>query len=368
MILKMLEEGKITPEQAVELIAAVGKGASSEWQEAALAQVIPQKDRDLKRIVREEERRARQQVKDESRRSRSAVREALREIRNNLPRGIEHSLVQSLRGIGPGLGGREYSFQHDYSGQFSGGLATINIQNTNGHINLVKSTDDQWHLTLAVRVRADNEAAARAAAKKLIAVTSGDESIVVTAQKLFGQNASANITLKLPDVPASIRSTSTNGTINVANVSGQEFLLKTVNGKVIVDGVTATQIEAGAINGSIIISADTSMLKCKGANGRVEAELRTVGDAQVELSTVNGAIHVTLPADHRIGFIVNADSTAGSVKVAIPGANERDDVHRPGKRSVRAQSQDLEGKPFKQSIRARTVSGKIRIHTEGGGL
>lgn len=365
MILKMLEDGKITAEQAVELLAAVGTGRASEPPITEPTIDLVQRQGKDRRIIREEERRIRQQVKEESRRARSAVRDAMRELRNSLPRGLEQSILHSLTGMSTGIGGKEYSFKRDHSGEFATDVASVHIQNTNGHIDLLKSPDQSWHLSLSMRVRAENEDVAKSVAEKLAVLTCSEKGLLIAAQKLFGQNAAVNITLSLPDLPVRLNATSTNGTISVTDISGQDFVLKTVNGKVIINSVRASQIEAGAINGSIVVSAATRTLRCKGANGRIQAELQTIGDAEVDLNTVNGTIHLTLPDDEQIGYAVSADTTAGSIKVDIPGVEIQQDKHKPGRRSLRVQSLGMEKKRYRQSIRARSVSGKITIHTEG---
>ncbi len=95
--------------------------------------------------------------------------------------------------------------------------------------------------------------------------------------------------------------------------SGVEFEATTVNGSIGVSGVTAP-VEATAVNGDITIETSGSA-EAVTVNGSIDARLGAV-DEDLEFTTVNGSIVVTLPPD--AGADVEARTVNGRIESDFP--------------------------------------------------
>jgi hypothetical protein len=97
--------------------------------------------------------------------------------------------------------------------------------------------------------------------------------------------------------------------------AGVRFVGRTVNGSVDVEGVTA-DVEAQTVNGAIeIASAGTAHAST--VNGEIEARLgRADWNGTLKLTTVNGSVELTLPAD--VSTEVKASTVNGDIETDFP--------------------------------------------------
>jgi len=369
LILKMLEDGKITAEQATELLTLVGKKTSppadapspdSRRVQRDLRQEERRALRQQSRTLREEERQVRRQMKHETKRwTNSAEKASLGQV--------SHAVQSSLLKLGlPFGGGRGFVFTKELEGEFAGERAEVGVQNTNGQILIRPSQDNKWHLRLTVKVRADEPNAARSLAESLVTVKYADNLLAVESKRLFGQNAVVDVDLQLPKASRlRLQSSCTNGTISLSGISGDRLLLSTVNGKINAEGFGAENIEAHSVNGGIWLLGVARKVKCRAANGRIHVQTTSERDAELELETVNGSIEAILPEGEHLGYRVDAASTAGAVTVNLPDVL-RDESTRPGRRRVHAESRRLKSKTMTHVVHAKSVSGRITINAEGG--
>ncbi len=369
LILKMLEDGKITAEQATELLTLVGKkpsptvAAPSPDPRRAQRDLRQEERRALRqqsRSLREEERQVRRQIKHETKRWTNPVEKGSLEQ-------VGHAVQSSLLKLGLPFGGsRGFVFTKELEGEFAGERAEVGVQNTNGQISIHQSQDNKWHLRLTVKVRADEPNAARSLAESLVTVKYADNLLSVESKRLFGQNAVVDVDLQLPRANGlRLQSSCTNGTINLTGVSGERLLLSTVNGKINAEGFGAESIETHSVNGGIWLTGVARKVKCRAANGRIHLQTTSESDAELELETVNGSIEAILPVGEQLGYRVDAASTAGAVTVSLPDVL-KDESTRPGRRRVHAESRRSKSRSMMQVVQAKSVSGRITIHTEGG--
>jgi hypothetical protein len=98
--------------------------------------------------------------------------------------------------------------------------------------------------------------------------------------------------------------------------AGIKVLASTVNGDVEVSGVTR-DVDASTVNGHVDAASDGGPVEAKSVNGSVDAEMHRVGDAdRLEYRSVNGSVHVTLPADLKAD--VELSTVNGSVRSDFP--------------------------------------------------
>lgn len=362
MVLRMLEQGKITADQAVGLLAALGQ------KEDSGKTAIRPDDQSMQRMVREEERRARQVVRKETARAREMAREVKAEakaeasyLRNDMERGSSDKtwgVLGALLG-----GGKNYSFKRDVSGHFSVAHPNILVRNTNGRIELGTSNDDKWHLRLLSRVRAADEASAQALAERLVQIESDDKSLIVQAQRMFGQNASVAIELLVPVRDYEQLSViTTNGSVKLAEIAAKKMEIKTVNGRVRGEKLQAEALQTSSVNGSVVISGGLGHVEARAANGRLDVAITETMSSELDLKSVNGSVVVALPEAASVGYELDIATTSGSVKHGFADLIVSEEQKRAGRRKLVAASAALAEKQHRQIVKARTVSGSVKIN------
>ncbi|NLW16668.1 MAG: DUF4097 domain-containing protein [Firmicutes bacterium] len=365
LVLRMLEAGKITVDEAVGLLEAIGQGDGADKR----ALTTTSAEQSLRQAVWEEERRARQAVRAEVARARQLACEAQEEVKAEAQRLKNDAQClrpeKAWRALGGLLGGgKEFSFKRELRGEFGVDNPYIDLHNTNGRIELGLSKNGLWQLSLHTRVRADDERNAQRIADRLIQVKSDENSLSVQARRLFGQNASINIELLLPQREyEELSIATTNGSIRLEELTATRMSLKTVNGKVTAEKLKANELQASSVNGSVILDGAIERGRAQAANGRITIRISEEMNSQLDVKSVNGAIKVELPEGDNIGYCIEAESTAGSIKHDLPGLMVSEEQKRPGQRKLVAQSQAFAEKQWQQRVRARTVSGSIKINT-----
>lgn len=362
MVLRMLEEGRITADQAVGLLEALGQ------KEVSGKTAIRADDESMQQVVREEQRRARQAVRKETARAREIAREVQAEVKgeaNHMRNDIERGRPEKTWGALGALlgGGKNFSFTRNVSGQFSAIRPDISVRNTNGRIDLGKSNDEKWHLRLLTRVRAADEAGAQALAEKLVHIESDDKSLTVQAQRMFGQNASVTMELLLPAGDyRELSVITTNGSVELAELTATKMEIKTINGKVRGEKLQSRDLQASSVNGSVAIDGVLERVQAHAANGRLSVSIADIMSSELDLKSVNGSIVVELPEAPTIGYELDIATTSGSVKHGLSHLIVNEEQKRAGRRKLVAASANLAEKQHRQIVKARSVSGSVKIN------
>jgi DUF4097 and DUF4098 domain-containing protein YvlB len=143
----------------------------------------------------------------------------------------------------------------------------------------------------------------------------------------WGDRARANITVTVPrgmrlrigsgngdvsvtSAAAEARVASGNGRVRVSGVRGQ-VTASSGNGRVTVDDVTGP-VKASSGNGDVSIGTIAGPVNASSGNGDILVSMdRITGDGDMEFSSGNGRIEVTLPAD----FSADVEATTGSGRI-----------------------------------------------------
>lgn len=125
--------------------------------------------------------------------------------------------------------------------------------------------------------------------------------------------------------------------------------ISSVNGDIEIKGIKGA-VKSSTVNGAVSVAGAAANLDLSTVNGHVKAGLASLNGVQkVHLSTVNGALDLSLPAD------ANADVSASTVNGSI-GGDVKASKGGPGGRSVNTKLGQGGTK-----VNASTVNGGIRI-------
>jgi hypothetical protein len=98
--------------------------------------------------------------------------------------------------------------------------------------------------------------------------------------------------------------------------AGIKVLASTVNGEVEVSGTTR-DVEASSVNGRVDATSDGGPVQASSVNGSVEVSMQQLNTAaRLDYSSVNGSVHVTLPASLKAD--VELSTVNGSVRSDFP--------------------------------------------------
>lgn len=415
-ILKMLEDGKISAEEAAALLEALqddegdarradDAGSGSDSARRAHGRKAPQ---DLASQISETIQSALRNVpnltddvRDGWKEMRDDMRVALGDLRDELKKKklIDLSgfseLLSHMREVGYG---QAHEFEERISGTFADGTAPVRVElvTKNGNVQVQGWDRPDFEVVLRKKVYRRDEASAKETADAAVRVEVEKDRVVVDGRG--GSTVTVAIEARLPksrlaDLDAESqngsvtvrgltlvngRAATTNGSVDVAQIAARRMHASTVNGRVVGEAVDAESCDVTTVNGSVEWAGASTRLNVKSVNGGVriapeppaKATEYETSPAEVQMKSVNGSLRVTLPA--RVAIEVDAQARSVHLGEADTGLAVDEQTGKAGvNRRVRAsrQAQPSTQTQFPErralQIAAKTVNGSIRFDGDG---
>ena len=367
LILEMVSQGKITPEQGVELLKAVGysKGpAAFESVDKAAGKKAE------KAIVTPEEAAARAEKRAEE------VAGSVKKRFNEIERDVD-SIGQTAGNIGKLIsqmfggsflaGGPAFEFTDEIQGDLpKDGEIEVILRTSNGRI-VVESWDRPgYSLTVKKRGNAGSEDEARKILEDSYDFKQNGLTLDGRAKDGIGsglRNISVAFYLKVPESrKTSVNLDTANGRIVVERVSGDSCIADTANGRIIMTECNFNDSKLNTANGRIEYQGTAGRLVAGSANGRINTCLSGTGDWQ--FNTANGRIEVEIRKEQGSAYEVDLSSNVGTVTVeGIDDAEVIVDEARryTGGRRYMARSRGFESAEAKGYVKASASVGKIGV-------
>lgn len=352
-ILRLLEEKKITAEEAADLLRALEAPAAKRSGAEGAPRYFFGFQHDSERI-------------EEAARNAERVGRRAEQIAERVPEMIER-MVGRLEFGGLPFFGPSFRFDETVEGDLAEGLenARLAVETGNGRVS-VRCTDEARRVRAVLHktVRGSSEGDARERARAFgSARIEGDE--VVVAGGGGGSwlgSWSLAVDLYLPRALAwggSVRTS--NGRIDLDGVRYRGLELNTSNGRIQLSDCTGADLAARTSNGRIEAARVGGRGRLQTSNGRIECRLDPAeGDNTVELTTSNGSIRVDGPA-HDVGWQLDADTSGGRIHADLPGISVNQGRHGWPRAHASGTTPDYGEKPRRIRCEAHTNNGSISI-------
>lgn len=369
LILKMLEEGKITAAEAEALLNAIGDSS-------ARVESGPQEDpwvrlekmgEDFATKVEDATDRFTRSLEHKS----EGFSEKLNRMFSKFPFiGQENS--QEFTQVVAGM----VEQQSD--------AIPIELKNFNGSILVEGWEEEGYKLTVVQRIRGKDRDLLRSRMFNLDwPDDAGRSSFKLEVPAL--DDSTVSLHLLVPEsLLYEVELESYNGSLTLDNLDATDVKLETVNGSTRLFEVKAkkikgenangscefTQVEAEEIdhrisNGSYRLNVVTQNLDCTATNGSMQIRTPHLrGDSKYKLKTTNGSIRVAIPTDEDVGVALKLSTSVGRVTSEL-GALEMSKQERVGGgNAFVGRTLGFEGKEKKLHLDAKTTSGSVFV----GGL
>lgn len=369
LIMKMLEEGKITAQEAVELLEAL----------EASAQPKQNKTDDVWRRIEKQGEDLTQKIEKAVERFSQSLEMTVEE---HLPRVL--SKIPFLNNIAIDV----HEFTQEYHGSFAADLTEIpiSLSNINGSIMVEGWEQEGYKLVVKQRIKAKDR---ETALGRLIQLDIPQDGAVVDRFNIY-VNEQKDVTLSFQlfiprKGPYQLTLKSTNGSSNVVNLIAKTIQINTMNGSVMIkqcradslvtdtgngsntlDYVEAHYIDQKTINGSIKFAGSGAQVSCKSTNGSIKMlPLVFAHDySKIEIATLNGGVRCILPQLPNLNVRVDAVSSVGRINVGIPNFMVQNEQRSGGRHSLRGEVryEGEQGKTVDLSVHVNC--GSISINTE----
>ena len=371
MILRMLEEGKITAEEAEALLKALGEGQTS-------VEAEPQED-PWERLEKMGE--------DFASKVEVATERFARSLEHNVGDKL-HKLPKILARF-PFFGEESQEFTRVVRGIVGPGeVIPVDLSNGNGPIRVQGWTEDYYQLTVVQRLKGRDrellrgrlfevpwEDRAEKTSFKLAVPSLGDGLIflhlMVPEERVYqvdlrSQNGSLRVeNLKAKDLTLD----SINGSTQLRSVKARLIRGEGGNGSCEMEGVEAKVIRHELGNGSYRISGSASDVDLCTTNGSVNVRISEIRDeTRYELRTTNGAINVSLPYQADLGLSLDLQTSVGRISAELASLEIARQERQGGGSVLTAHSPDYSDKADKIELQASSTSGSIIVSARDSGL
>lgn len=402
VVLRMLREGRIEPDEADALLraleraeararddadrrterpepgpgerAAGGKGPEDERRSGRRGDDLEDWFEGLGDRLEEKLEGIRERIGEALAGARSRMEQAGEEGKDELERaweGIQRAVGQVLSELPRRFGGRGSFVRMDWDpyAAFPGHRversvpipdlapgATVKIGTRNGSVT-VQGTDGPPTVLVRWRLRAESEEAARARAESLLFAGGDNQSWSLETREERGEQV--DVRLALPRRGLSLDVETINGRVMVRELALDRLRLHTLNGAVDVDDVTARSAELETNNGPVRVDdfvGDT--LDCRASNGpvRVQAAVR-----HGRLRTLNGSIDLEPAVREGDDW----DDRSGTAGFGAPEATGPDtgspDTGGTGSTRGSGAPGSSDDVPRERSYELETTNGRVRV-------
>lgn len=339
-ILRMLDEGKISAEEAERLLKAVD-GSTESSKGAGARDLFDQISGQINQVMDTVRASGVGQAVDQAQKSGAS------EWVGEMVDGITGAVAEAV-----GMERAEVE-EEEQTRMPADGIQRLNAE-ASGYIE-VECGGDEIEVCAVKKVRAPGkEKAEEFAAQVQVHLTNEDGRLRIWREHPkppFGVKLEVSYRIRCP-AELALELKTLNGQVK-ARGAGQGLKASTVNGAVYVHDC-AGEIEARSVNGKV--RADIRQLEGQGrfssTNGRVEVRI-AAGQAAVEARTLNGDIALALPAAYN-GQLV-ARTTNGRVSCAFPIVEE--EASKPRKNSIEGPL----GVGGDDQVRLQTLNGSIAL-------
>ena len=370
IILNLLAEGRITSDEAEQLLGALDESDLHDLSDSGPADRVDQGSKDdLGDLGDRLDGRADVIADDLSERLSKAVSE-MAEAGQELPDRLARMLGSMFGSLGWSFGPAgvqaERTFEPEMSEQHV--VSAVDFATSNGSVKLTGWDRLSYKVVARATVRgveSKSEAERKLAAGLELSLEGGVMRLECRDDAIRN---SLSVEAYLPRANTyDVKVSSRNGSATLESLNAGLIDVHSANGRVALGDVTAASTTASARNGSVTASGDLGDADLETANGSVSVTLSYRSAGRLRVNTGNGSVRLNVPRDARVAYEISAQTVNGSVRTSLEGAEVR---REPGAGRGAGRSVSLVVRPGSAVsspptvvVEARAVNGSVSIHS-----
>lgn len=365
MILQMLADGKISPQEASDLIRALiessGKEERHEGHPAHASHSQHEEPLGFPRAPRAPRPPKAPRPPREPGEFRFEMRGLLQEIQHmveDITDSVSHA-VENLPFNQP-----EHELLRIVEGKLTAEQPNVRLNLTNGSLKVRPWEKEECRLEVRITGRNASKEAFETEAMEAFSVEIDEEHLDYNGKGGLLGGLKTDVTLFLPEPVAYNLTTQVgNGKVDVAGIKLVQGSLTTTNGKLICHAAHAQTLLATTGNGAMVLLGEIENLDAHTSNGSIRYQPQTTGSGEQKLTTGNGAISVDLAAlPEGAGIKVQADTAMGGIGLSGDRLTRQVEERTLGQKRLVAQTANWDEAEQKVTLVLHSSMGGIRVH------
>lgn len=373
IILNLLAEGRITADEAEQLLEALDESDLYDLGDSGAADQADQIDQgrkgDLGDLGDRLGARADVIADDLSERLSKAVSE-MAEAGQELPDRLARMLGSMFGSLGWSFGPAGVQAERTFESEIPAHcvISAVDFATSNGSVKLTGWDRPSYRVVARATVRgveSKSDAERKLAAGLGLSLEGGVMRLECRDDAIRN---SLSVEAYLPRANTyDVKVSSRNGSATLQSLTGGTIDVRSANGRVALGDVTAASTTASARNGSLTASGDLGDANLETANGSVSVTLSYRSAGRLRVNTGNGSVRLNVPQDACVTYEISAQTVNGSVRTSLEGAEIR---REPGAGRGAGRSVSLVARPGSAVssppavvVEARAVNGSVSIHS-----
>jgi len=344
-LLRKVELGEISVDEALRQLEEADKEERAKSRGDDLAQ--------LRAAVSDVLQEVSESLKDTGELVNDVFTDVGKDLRDNKDlRGALAGLFGGLLSIGPG-----HTFEYIHEGEFSAENIKVELRGKNGKLDVRSWDGAGYKLKVRVNMRAASEAEAKELSQQAYKVTASDSSLKLEVISQL-RNGGISAELLLPSsTEYNLNLDTSNGSVHVADITGDALAIDTSNGAVTLSGCCYERARVDTSNGSVTLNGHCGEVEVHTSNGSIRVDSAGAADSRLDLATSNGSITLVLNEAADTGYSIEASTSNGKVTADVSGLS----IVAKGRNTLSAKSDNYDSCSHHTQISARTSNGRISI-------
>jgi DUF4097 and DUF4098 domain-containing protein YvlB len=360
LILQMLADGKVTPQEAADLIRALVESEAGEEKHEGHAHHATHEEHVRGAWVRTPRTPRAPRPPREPGEFRFEMKGLLHELQH-----MVEEISESVAGAVEGLPFNQP--QHEtvkvIEGKLTAAEPTIRLNLTNGSLKVRPWEKEECRLEVRIQGRAADKETFETEAMEAFTVEIDEERLSFDGKGGLITGLKTDVTLFLPE-PVAYHLTAQvgNGKVDVAGIKLLQGSLTTTNGKLTCHAAHAQTLLATTGNGAMTLLGEIENLDAHTSNGAIRYQPQCKGSGQQKLTTGNGAISVDLGAlPEAVGIKVEAETAMGGIALSGSRLARQVEERTLGQKRLVAQSANWNEAEQRLNLVLHSSMGAIRV-------
>lgn len=242
----------------------------------------------------------------------------------------------------------------------------ITVFTGDGNVKLESTDGDEYRVDLVNKVRFADEEEAAVIAKEATRWEAFEDGFRLSAGQ--GRDVRADVVIKLPREGTYVLDVQTaDGNVAIDGVTFAEARINSADGNIRLEDVVGDTVSLTTADGGVRIHGDVGTLSALTSDGSIRATYSGRTDAAPrerlhwDLRTSDGGIRIELPTKEDIGYEFDLSAADGTVRVQLPEIEQA--ALGTDRRGVHVFTPGFSEKAAQFTVRARTADGSVSVRS-----
>lgn len=388
-ILKMLEDGSISMDEALTLLEQLqkdneGSSSTEQAEKAPVTPLVPEAPKQQQSSESTTDDTSQEGSSKQSKKE-SSIDDFLEELRKDFSTvgdrfmQFMQTAVEKVKDMDfEAPFGKSFIFKHQVE-RPSEGVEQLTVNISNGNVTLHEAEGTSIQASFSIKgyhSQEDEETAKKEILDKLIFALDDEHLHISSDMKLVQVHLDLYIpkkqyrSLKVKLVNGSFQADqldmkeigvkSTNGKINLTKSTAEKVEVETVNGQIYLNDITAEKVETETLNGRIYVDGEIVQVEAQSLNGNIALTTKSPKAKGIDAKTMSGSVELYIPST--LGLQGQIISSIGKLNLKLDDIQTIAEQEQFLQRSIRFKKDVPDSSSGALQVKGESKTGTVHVY------